>query len=454
MLRFLTGINPILTYLRLSVACLLIGGIFLLSTLGLLFLGIQWNLSGDRGWNGVIAVFLQFFGLLSGALLPNYAIAGFLGYLRGQPGGEKGLSINDGLNTATDWIAAVKNGWVAVCFWISMPWLVLFLIDFRGIENALILILILSIPALFGSILIYPDSKVFRNVIYWVYVVILVVAIAVGIYNTAWRSTTSEEGQKATSAERTLDKKFNQNEREVLKKVEEKAANFELKEGETREELKKRFIASLGKSEAALYRKSLEMAQGESETARAKKGVEVGKESFAGIKEYLFGKEVRVLYTLTSLTAPQQFCGLGANEVYTTYEVVNPKMLLKNRESGRLSEVNLNSGGTVDTSNGRLPYGGASKAWMLVLNGTLPGSSDPVQADEQGCVSPVVNVNTIIGSAFEIAEPNGEYPVKIRLKKDGGWTWSGLITLLIILALGFLFIRLLTKVWGKLRAKK
>ena len=78
MLRFLTGINPLFTYLRLSVACLLIGGIFLLSTLGLLFLGVNWNLSGDRGWNGVIAVFLQLFGLLSGALLPNYLIAGIL----------------------------------------------------------------------------------------------------------------------------------------------------------------------------------------------------------------------------------------------------------------------------------------------------------------------------------------------------------------------------------------
>ena len=48
--------------------------------------------------------------------------------------------------------------------------------------------------------------------IYWVYVVILVVAIVIGVYNTAWRSTTSEEGQKATSAERALDRKFNQNE--------------------------------------------------------------------------------------------------------------------------------------------------------------------------------------------------------------------------------------------------
>jgi len=453
MLRFLTGINPLFTYLRLSVACLLIGGIFLLSTLGLLFLGVNWNLSGDRGWNGVIAVFLQLFGLLSGALLPNYLIAGILGYLRGQPGGEKGLSINDGLNTATDWIAAVKNGWVAVCFWISMPWLVLFLIDFRGIENALILIAALSLPALFGSILIYPDSKVFRNVIYWVYVVILVVAIVIGVYNTAWRSTTSEEGQKATSAERALDRKFNQNEKEVLKKVEEKAANFELKEGETREELKKRFIASLSGSEAALYQKSLEVAQGESETARAKKGVEVGKEGFAGIKEYLFGKERRLLYTLTSLTAPQQLCGLGANEVYTTYSIANPEMLLKNRESGRLGTVNLLKGGTVDTSDGQLPHGGANRGWILMLSGTLPDSSEAVQADDEGCVTPIINVSPAKAAAFEIAEPNGQYPVKIRLNKGGGWTWSGLATLLVIIALFSLVCFVLARVWNKFKKK-
>ncbi len=452
MRRFLTGVNPLFTYLKWSAVFMLVGGLFLLSTLGLLLYGGSWNLEGERQWNGIVALTLQFFGILSGFLLPNYLLAWGLGFLRGQPGGEKGLSINDGVNTGAQYAAAVKDGWLAVCFWISLPWLVLFLLDFRGHESLLFLMLVLSVPALFGSVLIYPDSKVFRNSVYWIEASILMIIIVIGMYNTLWRGVTSEEGQKAASVERTLDKKFTQNERGVLKKVEEKAANFELKEGETREGLRRRFIASLSRSEADLYQKSLEVAQGESETARAKKGVEVGKESFADIKEYLFGKEVRILYTLTSLTAPQQLCGLGVNEVYTTYEVVNPKMLLQHRESRRLSEVSLN-GSTVDTSDGKLPYGADSKGWALVLNGTLPDSSDSVQGDGKGCVSPIVNVSAAKGSAFKIAEPNGQYPVKIRLKKDGGWTWSGLATLLAILALIFGFIRLLTKAWSKFAKK-
>lgn len=444
MKRFLVGINPLFTYVKWSAVFLLIGGIFLLSMLGLLLYGGSWNLDGERQWNGVVALVLQFFGLVSGFLLPNYIVAWGLGFLRGQPGGERGLSINDGVNMGAQFAAAVKDGWIAVCFWVSFPWLLLFLIDFRGLENLLFLMLVLSVPALFGSILIYPDSKVFRNGVYWVEVIILIGAIAIGVMNTGWRSITSEEGQGATAVEEAIFKKFSARDRTILKGVLAKAKSFTPKESETREQAMARFAKGLSNTERTTYEMYLAAARSETPTALAKQSLETGKSGFTGIKEFLFGKETRLTYMLTSLSAPQQFCGLERDGVYT-YQITSDQMVVK-YQTGEYSKVSLN-GSAIETHGQALPFGSMKNGWALVLNGALPGET--MQVDREGCVSPVVNITPVQASVYQIADP-GSFPVKIKLQRSGAWTWGDVGTLLfvIILLIG------LIKGLSKLRRKK
>lgn len=443
MLRFLTGINPLFTYLKMSVVLLFVGGLFLLSTIGLLFVGAQWNLAGEREWNGVVALVLQFFGLVSGALIQNYVLAWFLGFLRGQPGGEKGFSINDGVNMGAEYATAAKNGWVAICFWISMPWLVLFLIDFRGMESALLLVLVLSIPALFGSILIYPDSKMFRNAVYWVEVVILIVIVAIGVYNTAWRSTTSEEGQEATEVDRIVAKRYAKQEREVLRDVLEKAKSFDPKKGETLEATQTRFVASLTERERAVYLKSKEIAKGETETARAEKSIKAGKDGLERTRDWLLGNTLQVTYTLTSLTTPRQLCGFPARKKYS-YKIVSPKMLVRYRQTGQYDEVNLN-GGTIETGGLKLPVGGINRGWALTLNKVLPGET--VQVDESGCLNPQVNLPVGYAQAYDIAEADGQAQVKIEFQANKAWTWRDLAMFVFMLAAIILVVKGIKWLW-------
>lgn len=439
--RFLIGINPIFTYLRWSVRLLIIGASLLGVVIGLFAVGWYLNITGNRMYNGVIAIVLQLFGVLSGFLLLNYPIAWVIGFVAGQPGGQRGPSIEDGVDTGKEYAVAVAEGWSALCFWISVPWLVLFFFDFRGQENLFLLMCVLLIPAIFGGVFVYPKSKGFRNGIYALEIGVLAIIMLVVLANTAWRGVTNEEGQEAARVEEILQGKIDKGESKTLKAVLAKARKFPAKDDETAQELHTRFVQSLSEREKEVYEKYQQVGKQQKPSAIAKNSLQFGEEGFAGITKYVFGDEVLVTYMLNSLTRPAQLCGLKADKAYR-YEITgNRVMLVHHEEAKQYGEVNL-TGSTVETHGQKLPVGAINNGWALLLSGALPGES--VQTDAAGCLSPMVNLTPEIARAYTISHPNGQ-PVKIRLHASAPWTWSGLATLLVLSILLFFFI------WGFLR---
>ncbi len=362
-----------------------------------------------------------------------------LGFVRGQFGGSAGPSTTDGARTAVEWVTTYVTVLGAVLVAKVIALLLLSFVSVKGNGWVLGFILALLIPVIVGS-LVYSKSRLVLKAFWITYVILLVGAVLYWVIvsiNPDLRQ--SEAAAFIEDAQETVrlqnDQALKTAAKEVLKTINEmKPESLTLNER----------IAALTPEQRRIWKEAQEATFTKrsvgagSEVAKsaasataglAKKGGQVAASGFSELRDWFWGVDASRPYTLTSLTQPQEICGLEAG---VKYRYATPsKLPVRNLESGRFSEVNL-AGSVIDTRGHKLPYGGMQHAWALVLNGSLPGNE--VQADRQGCLAVAINLTPPLAAAYQIANASGEV-VRLDLHRDGEWTWRGAATLALIIVI-------------------
>ncbi|MFZ1720155.1 MAG: hypothetical protein WAU28_02270 [Candidatus Moraniibacteriota bacterium] len=304
MFEIVFGGNPFLRYTKAHVGYLIAFGLLVLTAFGLLSIGVQWNLAGTRHYNLYVAMMMQVVALGIYAMPGHFVLGWIGGYIRHQAGGEEGLSIEDGLNGGNAWVKGIARGLGVILFWISFPWIVGGVIDFRGFENLIGVTLTICIPVIVGAMLLYPESVQFRKFVWKSYVSILIVIFIVLAGNTVWRSFTSEVGHTAADTEATLQNRLSENDQKILSGILHKARGAEVSDGDDEADVQKRFIATLSKIEQKVYQKYLAMAKKESPVAIGKGVASEAKEVWDGVwYEKTLSKEVESF-------RPTKLCGI------------------------------------------------------------------------------------------------------------------------------------------------
>lgn len=298
------GGNPFLRYTRAHLGYFIVFGLLILTAFGLLTIGVQWNLAGTRHYNLYMAMLMQIIALGIYAM-PGHFILGWIGgYIRHQAGGEEGLSIEDGVNGGNAWVKGIARGLGVILFWISFPWIVAGVIDFRGFESLIGVVIAICIPIIIGAMLLYPKSVAFRKFVWWSYVSIIIAIFVILAGNTVWRSFTKKEGHDANAITATLEARLSQNEQKILSSVLDKARDAEVRDGDDEVTVQNRFIKSLTSTEAKVYQKYLAVANKESPITMGKVVAKEAKNTWDGVwYEKNLSIEVRTLQ-------PTKLCGI------------------------------------------------------------------------------------------------------------------------------------------------
>lgn len=215
------GIN--LRYAQLAVNATLIGyaalavlSVFLSSW------GLQW----------VIWIFLAVYVIGALNILFSPFVWGGLvatAYVRGQVGGQEGLSIEDGFNTVRDWgIRGFDAGAKFLLFYGAVPFIWTALFQTKGWEQENLVALILLPAVIWFALKRFPGSESVRNIIGYTIMAVVVAVIIGTIWSTANRVITDPAMLEMQAYEEQLVKDQKSEEailaRDLRKKVEAKEA--------------------------------------------------------------------------------------------------------------------------------------------------------------------------------------------------------------------------------------
>lgn len=144
------------------------------------------------GFQWLIWIFLAFyvFGVMN-LLASPFLWGGVAGaaYVRGQVGGQEGLSVEDGINTVKDWGGkAIKGTSKFLLFYGAVPFIWTALFQTKGWEQENLVALIVLPTVIYFSLVRWPDSQSVFNTIGYVLIAAVLVGVLGTIYNTVQRS--------------------------------------------------------------------------------------------------------------------------------------------------------------------------------------------------------------------------------------------------------------------------
>lgn len=184
------------------------------------------------GFQWLIWIFVAFyvFGVINLMASP-FLWGGVAGaaYVRGQAGGQEGLSIEDGINTVQDWgTKAIKGTAKFLLFYGAVPFIWTALFQTKGWEQENLVVLILLPTVIYFSLVRWPNSQSVFNTIGYVLIAVVLVGILGTIYNTVSRKIVDPATLEVQAYEEKLTKDQQTFEaelaRDLRKKVEAKKA--------------------------------------------------------------------------------------------------------------------------------------------------------------------------------------------------------------------------------------
>lgn len=145
------------------------------------------------GFQWLIWIFVAFyvFGVINLMASP-FLWGGVAGaaYVRGQAGGQEGLSVEDGINTAKDWgVTAIKGTAKFLLFYGAVPFIWTALFQTKGWEEENLVALILLPTVIYFALVRWPNSQSVFNIIGYVLIAVVLVGVLGTIYNTVQRVT-------------------------------------------------------------------------------------------------------------------------------------------------------------------------------------------------------------------------------------------------------------------------
>lgn len=145
------------------------------------------------GFQWLIWVFLAFyvFGVINLMASPFLwgGVAG-VAYVRGQAGGQEGLSVEDGINTVKAWgITTIKGTAKFLLFYGAVPFIWTALFQTKGWEQENLVALILLPTVIYFALMRFPNSQSTFNAIGYVLMAVVLVGVLGTIYNTVNRVT-------------------------------------------------------------------------------------------------------------------------------------------------------------------------------------------------------------------------------------------------------------------------
>lgn len=152
------------------------------------------------GFQWLIWVFIAFyvFGVINLMASPFLwgGVAG-VAYVRGQAGGQEGLSIEDGINTVQAWgITTIKGTAKFLLFYGAVPFIWTALFQTKGWEQENLVALILLPTVIYFALVRFPNSQSTFNTIGYVLMAVVLVGVLGTIYNTVNRVTVDPSVQE------------------------------------------------------------------------------------------------------------------------------------------------------------------------------------------------------------------------------------------------------------------
>lgn len=219
---FLRAGNPVLRYGRVHrgwfLGALASIGVYL----GACVLALYMNILGIQELNFLFAGVFQLIAFLILFMPGNSIAVAILGFLGGQPGNDPGLSVEDGIRGAKEYMAQFARVAGSIIFYGSIPFLLLGIFSFEGHAYGAIIMLSLAAPVAIGAGRIFHNSTFFIKLVYWVEVIVLVATLGLTLRNTYWRYVGNGQDVLVNQIEEALQKKIAENEQTRLKAILEK----------------------------------------------------------------------------------------------------------------------------------------------------------------------------------------------------------------------------------------
>lgn len=330
--------------------------------LGICLTGLFINVAGGQWLNFILAGLFQLVAFLL-IFMPGHWIAlTIAGFLLGQPGNSPGLSIEDGKNTAEALLKKMASVAGSIIFYGSIPFIAMGIFSFKGHAFVGIIMLSLAAPVAIAASRIFQKPKFFITLVYWVEVIVLIVALGSTFQETYWTYFANEREQTVRQINQVIEGQAADADQEVLKRILQKA-----KDGKP---LKPNEIEMLKR-----YRETLE---NKTPVALSAKTITATKEGIAGAKaealKTWYGEEHIYPITLSAEKpwVPVSVCGLPIGDYKISVRNTVGAMITKPESSESEGDFSLANSNTDQ-----------SKQFGIMVNGKSIGSSIAVTTKDQ-----------------------------------------------------------------------
>ena len=150
---------------------------FVLGYVALFLIGVLMNVVGLRGFNWVTGFAVQIAVLIVAGSWMHFVAAGGLGFLAGQPGGERGLSAADGMTKGKEWLGKLFHFILHLSLNAPVAFYAIAIWPVKDAPFLAFIVLAASLSIALAVPLIFQDSKFWTKLLWTVHLVIVLFAV-------------------------------------------------------------------------------------------------------------------------------------------------------------------------------------------------------------------------------------------------------------------------------------
>lgn len=356
--------------------------------LGLCITGLYANVGGGQWINFVFAGLFQLAAFLLIFMPGNVITALLIGFLLGQPGNTPGLSISDGVEKSQDALKQFASIAGSIIFYGSIPFVAMGIFSFRGHAFAAIIMLALAAPLAIAASRIFKEPKLFIVLVYWVEILVLIVALGLTFKETYWTYAADDRDQIVREIDATYEGQIAEADKQILKGILKKVKKgIPLSKEETRkleeyqERLNEKTPGSIGKR---IGDTTIDMAR--SGVSLAANGLDTAK---AEALKVWHGEELTYQVSISSKGVPEtkEICDLSIGDYKVSVRDVTAPSIVDEKGDDM---------GVFDLSNTGRP----GTQFGLTVGGKRIGETVTVSS-KGSCLTVAVSMNGPTRSFFE-----------------------------------------------------
>lgn len=153
-------------------------GALVLGYVALFLIGVHMNVVGLRGFNWVTGFAIQIAVLIVAGSWMHFVAAGGLGFLAGQPGGERGLSAADGMIKGKEWLGKIFHFILNLSLNAPVAFYAIAIWPVKDAPFLAFIVLAASLSIALAVPLIFQESKFWTKLLWTIHLAIVLFAVS------------------------------------------------------------------------------------------------------------------------------------------------------------------------------------------------------------------------------------------------------------------------------------